>query len=77
MTERIVTKRLGIQDEIGNRLLEIRTQRDAHLSTSTINLQVNADGIERAAFFPPAQAYHRRPMRRSDFTSSEPMFFLT
>ncbi len=48
MTERIVTKRLGIQDEIGNRLLEIRTQRDAHLSTSTINLQVNADGIERA-----------------------------
>ncbi|OYV12876.1 MAG: hypothetical protein CG445_567, partial [Methanosaeta sp. ASM2] len=28
MTERSVTIKLGIQDEIGNRLLEIRKQRD-------------------------------------------------
>jgi hypothetical protein len=38
MTERSVTIRLGIKDEIGNRLLELRKQRDALLSKSTINL---------------------------------------
>jgi len=38
----------GIQDEIGNRLLEIRKQRDALLSKSIVNLQVNADGIDQA-----------------------------
>ena len=48
MTERTVTIRLGIQDEIGNRLLEIRKQRDALLSKSTVNLRVNADGIDQA-----------------------------
>jgi hypothetical protein len=42
MTERTVTIRLGIQDEIGNRLLEIKKQRDALLSRSTVNLRVNA-----------------------------------
>ena len=48
MTERTVTIRLGIQDEIGNRLLEIRKQRDALLSKSIVNLRVNADGIDQA-----------------------------
>jgi hypothetical protein len=48
MTERSVTIRLGIKDEIGNRLLELRKQRDALLSKSTINLQVNAEDTERA-----------------------------
>ena len=48
MTERTVTIRLGIQDEIGNRLLELRKQRDALLSKSIINLRVNADGIDQA-----------------------------
>jgi len=48
MTERTVTIRLGIQDEIGNRLLEIKKQRDALLSRSTVNLRVNADGLEHA-----------------------------
>ena len=48
MTERTVTIRLGIQDEIGNRLLEIKKQRDALLSRSTVNLRVNADGIDQA-----------------------------
>jgi hypothetical protein len=45
MTERTVTIRLGIQDEIGNRLLELRKQRDALLTKSTINLKVNAEGM--------------------------------
>jgi hypothetical protein len=49
MTERTVTIRLGIQDEIGNRLLEIKTQRDALLSRSTVNLRVNAGGLEQAS----------------------------
>ena len=48
MTERTVTIRLGIQDEIGNRLMEIRKQRDALLSKSIVNLRVNADGIDQA-----------------------------
>jgi hypothetical protein len=48
LTERKVTIRLGIQDEIGNRLLELRKQRDALVTKSTINLRVNADGIVRA-----------------------------
>ena len=48
MTERTVTIRLGIQDEIGNRLLEIRKQRDALFSRSTVNLQVKAEGLEQA-----------------------------
>jgi len=48
MTERTVTIRLGIQDEIGNRLMEIKKQRDALLSRSTVNLRVNADDIDQA-----------------------------
>ena len=48
MTERTVTIRLGIQDEIGNRLLEIRKQRDALLSRSTVNLRINSGGIDQA-----------------------------
>jgi hypothetical protein len=48
MTERTVTIRLGIQDEIGNRLLEIKKQRDALLSRSTVNLRINADCLEQA-----------------------------
>src|SRR5512137_1428902 len=47
MTERTVTIRLGIQDEIGSRLLEIKKQREALLSRSTVNLRVNADGIDQ------------------------------
>jgi len=48
MTERTVTIRLGIQDEIGNWLQEIRKQRDALLTKSIVNLRVNSDGIDRA-----------------------------
>src|SRR5512137_1698376 len=48
MTERTVTIRLGIQDEIGNRLLEIRKQRDVLLSRSTVNLRVKTEGLEQA-----------------------------
>lgn len=45
MTERTVTIRLGIQDEIGNRLLEIW---NSLLSKSIVSLRVNGDGIDQA-----------------------------
>jgi hypothetical protein len=48
MTERTVTVRLGIQDEIGNLLLAIRTQRDALLSKSIVDLRVKAEGLKQA-----------------------------
>jgi hypothetical protein len=48
MTERQVTIRLGLDDGIGNRLVEIRKQRDALLGKNKINFSVNASGIENA-----------------------------
>lgn len=47
-TERDVIIHLGIDDAIGDRLIEIRKQRDALLAKSRINLAVNADGIDQA-----------------------------
>jgi hypothetical protein len=47
MTERQVTIRLDVVDNIGNRLLEIHKQREA-LMGKAINLKLNADGMEDA-----------------------------
>ena len=48
ITERTVTIRLDIVDQIGNRLVEIRKQRDALLAKPNIGLTVNASGMEQA-----------------------------
>lgn len=48
MTERTVTIKLGLEDQIGNRLLEIRKQRDALLAKSKISLNIDAEGMEQA-----------------------------
>ena len=48
MTERQVTIKLGIEDAIGNRLLEIRKQRDALLARPNIKLGIDSDGISQA-----------------------------
>jgi len=48
MSERQVTIRLGVEDNIGDRLLEIRKQRDALLGKSKINLSVSASGLDNA-----------------------------
>ena len=48
MVERQVTIRLGLDDGIGNRLVEIRKQRDALLGKNKINISVNASGLENA-----------------------------
>jgi hypothetical protein len=46
MTERTVTIKLGLEDGIGDRLLQIKKQRDALLSKSKISLNVDAGGLE-------------------------------
>lgn len=48
MTERTVTIKLGLEDGIGDRLLQIKKQRDALLSKSKISLNVDAGGLEQA-----------------------------
>ncbi|OPX77821.1 MAG: hypothetical protein A4E45_01765 [Methanosaeta sp. PtaB.Bin039] len=48
MTERTATIKVRIDDGIGNRLLELKQQRDALLSRSAINLRINADGLDQA-----------------------------
>lgn len=48
MSERNVTIKLGIEDAIGNRLLEIRKQRDALLARPNIKLGIDSDGISQA-----------------------------
>jgi hypothetical protein len=48
MSERQVTIKLGVEDNIGDRLLEIRKQRDALLGKSKINLSVSASGLDNA-----------------------------
>lgn len=48
MTERTATIKVRIDDGIGNRLLELKQQRDALISKSAINLRVNADGLNQA-----------------------------
>ncbi len=48
MTERTVTIKLGLEDSIGDRLLQIKKQRDALLSKSKISLNVDAGGLEQA-----------------------------
>jgi len=48
MVERTVTIKLGLEDQIGNRLLEIRKQRDALLGKPNIKLNVDSDGLQQA-----------------------------
>ena len=48
ITERTVTIKLGIEDQIGNRLVEIRKQRDALLNNSKIKIGVDSGGFEQA-----------------------------
>ena len=48
MTERQVTIKLNVEDNIGNRLLEIRKQRDALLGKNKINLSLNTAGLDNA-----------------------------
>ncbi len=48
MTERQVTIKLDVVDGIGNRLVEIRKQRDALLNNSKIKLGIDSSGFEQA-----------------------------
>jgi hypothetical protein len=47
MTERNVTIRLDLVDQIGDRLLEVRKQRDALLSKSRIGLSLDPSGLDQ------------------------------
>ena len=48
MTERTTTIKLALEDQIGNRLLEIRKQRDALLARPSVKLNIDSDGISQA-----------------------------
>lgn len=48
MTERTVTLKLDLVDQIGDRLIEIRKQRDALLAKNKIGLSINPSGLDQA-----------------------------
>jgi hypothetical protein len=48
MTERTVTIKLGLEDQIGDRLNQIKRQRDALLANTRINIPVQTAGLDQA-----------------------------